>query len=57
MRLPRNDLTALEGLPEELLDVVVSDIVAELLAHVQLPAENLLVGEAAVIEALALLTM
>ena len=46
MGLPRDDLAALEGLPEELLDILVRDVVAELFLHVHLPAKDLLVGEA-----------
>ena len=46
MRLPRDDLAALEGLPEELLDILVRDVVAELFLHVHLPTKDLLVGEA-----------
>lgn len=38
MAIARNDLTALQGLPEELLDAVVGDVVTDFLAHVELPA-------------------
>lgn len=41
----RNDLAALEGLPEEVLDVTVGDLAIEFLQHVQLPAEHFLVGK------------
>ena len=44
--VPGNNLAALEGLPEELLDVIVAQVVAKLLAHVELPTQNLLVCQA-----------
>ena len=38
-------MAALERAPEELLDVLMRDIAADFLLHVELPAEHLLVGE------------
>ena len=43
---PRDDLAALQRAPEELLDVLMRDVVADLLLHVELPAEYFLVCQA-----------
>ena len=42
---PRNDLSTLKGPPKELLDVLVGNFATDLLLHVELPSENLLVSE------------
>ena len=46
--VPRHDLSTLERLPEELLDDFWSNIVfADFFLHVELPAEDFLIGETA----------
>lgn len=42
---PRNDLTTVQSLPEIILDLLESDIIAELLLHSCLPSEDFLVGK------------
>ena len=45
--LPRNDLSTLESLPEVFPDVIMGDVVTQLLAQVELPTEDFLVGQSA----------
>ena len=44
-RIPRNNLTAFQRFPEELFDVIMAEVVAELFAHVELPTQDFLVRQ------------